>query len=438
MLAVLSFIFLLVPYFIPSLFFLEFIGFVPLFFINRKFASQALIGFAFGFFYQLVLVSFLYEPIHIHAGISYIYTFALIGLLALYLAIWWLFFFVCIKLFYNRLYIIPAVAVILEIARDHLLTGVPLFDLYLTQFQNHFLLKYAQISSYLITFLLLLINLFVYFAISRKKPLFLVPVIAILAIGYFLPANRTKIFPVKMLVVTEDIAQEKRWDNAFYYKIINRYINQTEILAKRFHPDLIVWPEAAIPIVWNEYEKDDNLLINFEKKLKIPLLTGLLSYSPYGYTNSAFLFKKNALFRYDKMHLVPFGEYLPVRSLFDKIVNVTQGGEDLKAGEKITVFDVGKNRIAAPICYETMFPFLIRRFKKEGADIAINITNDGWFSGTFAPKFLMRLLRFRAIENAIYFLRVSNDGPTILFDPNGATVKPKASGLHYFVFDLAS
>jgi len=437
-LAVLSFVFLLVPYFIPSLFFLEFIGFVPLFFINRKFVSQALIGFAFGFFYQLVLVSFLYEPIHIHAGISYIYTFALIGLLALYLAIWWLFFFVCIKLFYNRLYIIPAVAVILEIARDHLLTGVPLFDLYLTQFQDHFLLKYARISSYLITFLLLLINLFVYFAISRKKPLFLVPVIAILVIGYFLPANRTKISPVKMLVVTEDIAQEKRWDNAFYYKIINSYIRQTRLLARRFHPDLIVWPEAALPIVWNEYEKDDNLLINFEKKLKIPLLTGLLSYSPYGYTNSAFLFDRNGPMRYDKMHLVPFGEYLPVRSLFDKIVNVTQGGEDLKAGEKITVFDVGKNRIAAPICYETMFPFLIRRFKKEGANIAINITNDGWFSGTFAPKFLARLLRFRAIENAIYFLRVSNDGPTILFDPNGATVKPKASGLHYFVFDLAS
>lgn len=432
----LSLILLLLPFFVPSLFFLEFVGFVPLFFINRNFGAQVLIGAVFGFLYQIILVSFLYEPIHVHAGISSVYAIALIGILAFYLAAWWVIFFISIKLFHNKIYIVPIIGVVLEAARDHIFTGVPLFDLYLTQFQDKFLLGYAHFSSYLITFLLLLINVFIYIAIAKKKPAFAMPVIAILLIGYFLPANHLKISPIKILVISEDIAQDKRWDPDLYYTIINRYIKQTKILVKRFHPNLVVWPEAAVPIVWNEYQEDNDLLTNLEDDIKIPLLTGLLSFSSYGYTNSAFLFKGTDIYRYDKIHLVPFGEYLPIKSIFDKIVDLTQNGEDLKSGNKITVFNVGGTKIAAPICYETMFPFLIKRFKQAGATIAVNITNDGWFSHTFAPKFFTRLLRFRAVENSIYFLRASNDGPTRLFDPNGTIVKPKISGTHYFIFDL--
>ncbi len=425
----------LIPFFMPDLFVLEFVAFIPLIFINEKIGKQIVFGLIFGFFYQVVLVSFLYEPIHIHAEIPIFYTIILISLLALYLSLYWIVFFIAIKLFRKRLYLIPIVGTILEIIKDHFLTGAPFFDLYLTQFQNAALLRYAHFSSYTITFLLLMFNVLIYLSIT-KKPAYITIVIATLLLGYFIPANKTYIKPITILAVTENIPQDERWNEAMHGKIVNSYIDRSEKLSKKFNPDLIVWPEAAIPTVWNENEHDKKLLTDFADTKKFSLITGMLSYNIAGYSNSAFFFNNGKIKQYKKIHLVPFGEYIPVRSIFDNIVDTTQSGQDLIPGSKITVFNLGGNKIAVPICYETMFPSLIRKFKEKGANIALNIANDGWFSHTYAPEFFARILRFRAIENAMYILRVSNDGITELFNYNGKIIKPTYKGRDYYLFKI--
>ncbi len=425
----------LIPFFIPDLFVFEFVSFIPLLFINVKLKKQLLFGLIFGFIYQAVLISFLYEPIHIHAEIPLIYTTVLIALLALYLSLYWVLFFVSIKIFRKRLYIIPVIGAILEILRDHILTGVPIFDLYLTQFQNIALINYAHFSSYIITFLLFMLNVLIYLSIT-KKPIYIAAVIALFVFGYLIPANKVSIKPMTILAVTENIPQDQRWDDNIHDDIVNSYIDRTEKLSKRFNPDLVVWPEAAIPTIWNEDTQDMKRLVNFANRLKSPIITGMLSHDAAGYSNSAFLFNHNKIKQYKKIHLVPFGEYLPVRSVFDSIVNATQSGQDLIAGNTIKVFDISGNKIAVPICYETMFPLLMKKFKEKGADIALNITNDGWFSHTYAPLFFARILRFRAIENAIYILRVSNDGVTELFDYNGKIIKPAYHGRDYYLFRI--
>jgi apolipoprotein N-acyltransferase len=122
--------------------------------------------------------------------------------------------------------------------------------------------------------------------------------------------------------------------------------------------------------------------------------------------------------RYDKMNLVPFGEFVPrpFKALVDKVS--TEGG-DFAPGERQVVLPAGEHRIGAFVCYESVFPDFVRRFADMGADLYVNISNDGWYGKTAARDQHLKIVRMRAAESRRWILRATNDGITSTIDPAG-------------------
>jgi apolipoprotein N-acyltransferase len=121
--------------------------------------------------------------------------------------------------------------------------------------------------------------------------------------------------------------------------------------------------------------------------------------------------------RYDKVHLVPFGEFVPWPFGFANKISTEIG--DYKAGDKVVVLPAGEHRIGAFICYESVFPNFVREFAANGAELLVNISNDSWFGKTAARLQHLNIVRMRAAENRRWILRSTNDGITATIDPAG-------------------
>jgi len=212
-----------------------------------------------------------------------------------------------------------------------------------------------------------------------------------------------------------------------------RDLNELEelSLAASVHPaDLIVWPEAPAPFSWqdNHFSK---LASSLATRAGHPFLAGVIEWKTETLTNmhtvqapynSAVLVDPQGqrVFVYDKRHLVPFGEYEP----FPLIHRVVQSVSDEVGGfHKGSVASVGAlpggYKFGAYICYEAIYPNEVRDFAAKGANLLINISNDGWFGKSAAADQHLRMARLRAVENRRWVLRVTNSGLTAAIDPYG-------------------
>jgi apolipoprotein N-acyltransferase len=127
--------------------------------------------------------------------------------------------------------------------------------------------------------------------------------------------------------------------------------------------------------------------------------------------------------RYDKIHLVPFGEYVPLSNLLFFIGSLGEGIGNFKPGKEIFNFSLPQGKFGVLICFEIIFPDLCRRFVKEGADFLVTITNDAWFGRTSAPYQHLSMATFRAIENRVFIARAANTGISAFIDPKGKIVE---------------
>jgi apolipoprotein N-acyltransferase len=123
--------------------------------------------------------------------------------------------------------------------------------------------------------------------------------------------------------------------------------------------------------------------------------------------------------RYDKIHLVPWGEYIPYKRFFSFAKNLTQAAGDMTHGWRRVVFSSGGHTFGVFICYEEIFGDEIRQFVKQGAQVLVNISNDGWYGDTCAPWQTLNMSRMRAVENRRWLLRDTNTGLTTIIDPYG-------------------
>ena len=141
--------------------------------------------------------------------------------------------------------------------------------------------------------------------------------------------------------------------------------------------------------------------------------------------NSAYLASPSGevVGRYDKIHLVPFGEYVPLSNLLFFIGSLGEGIGNFKSGKEMINFSMPRARFGVLICFEIIFPDLCRRFVKEGANFLVTITNDAWFGRTSAPYQHFAIATFRAIENRVFVARAANTGISGLIDPKGKVVK---------------
>ena len=192
-------------------------------------------------------------------------------------------------------------------------------------------------------------------------------------------------------------------------------------------PSLIVWPESPAPFRDGDprFQSAMQSVANADKTPMIVGATGMdddPGTRQYRIYNSAVVVAPDGHFvgRYDKIHLVPFGEYVPFRKLLFFVRQITQSLTDMSTGTERKVFTIGGHRYGIFICYESVFGDEVRQFVRHGAEVLVNISDDGWYGDTSAPWQHLNMARMRAIENRRWILRDTNNGVTASIDPYGA------------------
>ena len=231
----------------------------------------------------------------------------------------------------------------------------------------------------------------------------------------------------KVAVVQANIDQGMKWDADEFWWTMNEHMRITrELLPQK--PELVIWPEGSVTVsAFNEHWARRSEIIDFLADIDAHFLFGSISGEDCGggrcYFNSAYLLSprcQKMLGRYDKIHLVPFGEYVPLKKLFFFADNIARGNTgSITPGNEIRVMRMPGLVFGCPICYEVIFPDQVRRFRRAGANFMTTITNDAWFGKTGAPFQHHAAVVFRAIENRVYFARAANTGVSSIVDPAG-------------------
>jgi apolipoprotein N-acyltransferase len=226
---------------------------------------------------------------------------------------------------------------------------------------------------------------------------------------------------IKVSVVQGNIPQDKKWNYKFQRDVIDTYKNLTSDISSS-NPDLIVWPETAVPFIYGESKIYSDEINEFQKTYDSYLLFGaMVSKGNSRLANSAVLLtpKGSISALYDKMHLVPFGEYVPLRKFIPFIDKLTAVPGDFAVGREPVVMETPFAKIGNLICYEIIFPGLVRQFAANGANLLVTITNDAWFGSTSAPYQHFSKAVFRAIENRVPVARAANTGISGFIDSRG-------------------
>jgi apolipoprotein N-acyltransferase len=192
------------------------------------------------------------------------------------------------------------------------------------------------------------------------------------------------------------------------------------------HPDLVVWPEAPSPF-FEEDSRFQNAMVAVAHTVRAPLIIGGLA-ADYSISQNAWLDYNAAMIiapdgsrvgRYEKIHLVPFGEYIPFQNLLFFAHKLTGRVSSFTPGEERKVFRLNGHRYGVFICYEAVFADEVRQFAQLGAEVLVNVSDDGWYGDTSAPWQHLNMARMRAIENRRWLLRDTNNGITAAIDPYG-------------------
>jgi apolipoprotein N-acyltransferase len=192
------------------------------------------------------------------------------------------------------------------------------------------------------------------------------------------------------------------------------------LVETRRPPSIVVWPEVPAPLYYEEDPRFRSYADNLARATRAYLLLGTVAHTPGGAPlNSAALISPagGLVSRYDKVNLVPFGEYVPWPFGFANKISTELG--DFVAGKRVVVPSVDGHKIGAFICYESVLPNFVRQFAAGGAEVLVNISNDGWFGQSAARRQHLAMVRMRAAENRRWILRSTNDGITATIDSAG-------------------
>lgn len=246
---------------------------------------------------------------------------------------------------------------------------------------------------------------------------------------------------IRIALVPGNVPQLEKWDRAYWPQIFERYMNLVKA-ADAEEPDLIILPETALR--GEMFVLEGNVYLQKLKQIladqQIYLLTGLADYSaaPKIY-NSVFLLSPTGekLGSYSKIHLVPFGEYVPITRHLPNFIQLPRGFE---SGKSISLFPIPhteNSQMGVVICFESVFPDLFRKFVKKGASVMGILTNDAWFDGTAAPEQHLAMTPLRAVENRVAVFRCANGGISCIIDGFGRTVTTPipASDTQNFLID---
>lgn len=255
---------------------------------------------------------------------------------------------------------------------------------------------------------------------SRRQLVWLL----LLPLLYLLPRlPRVERGSERAVLVQPNISESADWTAEW----VQRMHHRLRVLSERAvaeagspGPRLVVWPEVPAPVYYYENALFRELVTNVARQTGAYLLLNVVAHTPEGAPlNSALLVGPSGepLGRYDKVYLVPFGEYVPWPFQFVSRISSEVG--DFVPGKQVVALPAGGRRIGAFICYESAFPHLVRRFADQGTGLFVNISNDGWWGQSAAREQHLKIVRMRAAENRRWILRATNDGITATIDPAG-------------------
>ena len=370
------------------------------------------------------------------------------------------------------IFIVTAIWTGLEWVRSWFLTGFPWGSMGYTQWNN---LPAIQIASFTgvhgVSFIVVLLNATIAdiirpystqkdqpdapetSATASKKKSFsrftfhvshLIPIVLVIAClvygsNVLKPIDTTS--GIKIALAPGNVPQIEKWDRAYWPQIFERYMNLIKA-ADAQDPDLIILPETALRgeifvLAGNVYSKKLEQLL---EEGQIYLLAGTFHYAPdKKIYNSVFLLSPTGkkLGSYDKIHLVPFGEYVPITRHLPNFIQLSTGFEPGKSINLFPIPNSENSQMGVVICFESVFPDLFRKFVKKGASVMGILTNDAWFDGTACPEQHLAMTPFRAVENRVAVFRCANGGISCIIDGFGRIVAPpiQASDTENFLIE---
>ena len=241
---------------------------------------------------------------------------------------------------------------------------------------------------------------------------------------------------VRVAVVQGNIAQEDKWNPALGDLITEQYLAMTREALEHRGASLILWPESATPFYFERDLIRGGEIRRLARDAGVTLLIGSDQVEPMKatsatdkpeelYYNAAFLVKPDGSIGavYRKMHLVPFGEYVPLKSLLFFVGPIVEAVSAFSPGRDPVLLPVGTHRISTAICYEVIFPSLIRRFVLDGSELLTTITNDAWYGRSSAAYQHWEQATMRSIEQGRYLARAANTGVSGFVDPYGRVLQ---------------
>jgi len=236
--------------------------------------------------------------------------------------------------------------------------------------------------------------------------------------------------PIRVGLIQGNVSLAERSDAAKLPSIFDGYIRMTrQAIAEG--AELVVWPESATPFRFEDDPVSAARIRRLAQQAQVPILLGSDQMTPaqmglpIRYFNSAFLVRADGTTggAYRKMHLVPFGEYVPAKHIFFFAAPLVEAVSDFSAGEETTLLPIGRHKVSTAICYEVVYPDLVRRFVAAGSELLTTITNDAWFGATSAPYQHFEQASMRAIEEGRYLVRSANTGISGIVDPYGRVLE---------------
>ncbi len=432
--------------------FLAWFSLVPLLYAvnkSKSFKESFLYGFLAGIISYIIILYWIIYTVHVFGNLPYyIAVFALL-LLASYLALYFALFAGFSRILLDNykilnIILIPSCWVFFEFLKSNLLTGFPWENLGFSQYLN---LPFIQVSNIVgafgLSFIIALINYLVFHfifyknLISKKQVLleliFVLSVfILVMSYGYYNIYSINKLLkgkqPVKVALIQGNIGMFQKW-KITKKRTTKIYLDLTKKSLK-YRPQVVIWPETALPYIISMYPFYWNKVMNFVEENKIDLIFGAIGArllnGKYHYYNRDYMFDKSGGFSYyDKHHLVPFGEYIPLKRQLPFLAHILKGAGigNFTPGKRFRILKNGNLKVGSMICYEAYFDSLVRHFAQKGANLLIGITDDAWYGRTSAPYQDMSMTVFSAVENERFVARAGNSGISGIISPAGEILR---------------
>lgn len=346
---------------------------------------------------------------------------------------------------FNPLWWAPAWWVVLEYGQTHLFTGFPWELLGYGLYRSPLLVQIADLTGvYGLSFLIVLVNQAIFLLLlgfsettgrQRRWPALIVTVVIMvgsLTYGYHrlqtIQRHMHRAEHLRVAVVQGNIEQGQKWNPRFQKTTLDIYATLTRQVNDD-HPRLIIWPETAAPFFFLRDQELSRRVAEIARQAQSYLLFGApaFEFGPQGeqhFYNRAYLLTPagRVAGAYDKAHLVPYGEYVPLRRFFPFIGKMVPMVGDFAEGPPGKVLPLPEGDVGTLICFESIFPDLSRAMVQNGAKLLVNITNDAWFGTTSAPYQHLSMAVVRAVENRVSLARAANTGFSAFVTPDGRII----------------